>query len=92
MAGQCQASWPEPGRGVAVPPREGPARSSGRGEEGGAFRTAGGGFCGDRQGTRNARRREKKGRGTQEKRESAEHGRRGPETRERVRQGATGDR
>ena len=50
-------------RGVALPPREGRARSSGPGDEGGAFEGPGGGFCGDRRGRRSARAREKKGEG-----------------------------
>ena len=53
-------------------PSEGPARSRGPGEEGGVFRRAGGGFCGERRGTRSERRREKKREGTQE--EETAHG------------------
>ena len=47
-------------REVAVAPSEGRARTRGPGEEGGVFRRAGGGFCGDRRATRTERRREKK--------------------------------
>ena len=53
-------------------PPEGPAQTRGPGEEGGVFRRAGGGFCGDRRGTRSERRREKKREGTQE--EETAHG------------------